>query len=99
MRAVGIKTYRPESIGQRMDWRLPNKALAHVWGQRKDYVARLRWILGAGKAKWDSRRKATSSDRAYLRALAAERERAAVAKAEAVSLAARRSGIMPRSVP
>jgi hypothetical protein len=52
MRALGIRTYRFITDGKRMDWRLPNKALAQVWGQRKDYVARLRWMLGAPTAKF-----------------------------------------------
>jgi hypothetical protein len=50
MRAAGMKTYRLESIGQRMDWRLPNKPLSQVWGHAKQYVARLR-RFPARKAK------------------------------------------------
>jgi hypothetical protein len=64
-----------------MDWRLPNKALAQVWGHAKEYVARLRWELGAPKAKWDSRSRATATDPAYLRAVAAERKKAEAARA------------------
>jgi hypothetical protein len=59
MRAAGIKTYRLPSVGQEMNWRLPNKTLGEVWGHAKEYVARLRWELGAPRAKWDSRRKAS----------------------------------------
>ena len=76
MRALGIRRYRFVTDGKRMDWRLPNKAVAQVWGHAKEYVAWLRWTLGARKAEWDSRRKATQSDPEYLRAVAAERKNA-----------------------
>jgi hypothetical protein len=92
MRAAGIRTYRFVTDGKRMDWRLPNKALAQVWGHAKEYVARLRWELGAPKARWDSRSKGTAADSAYLRAVAAERQRAEAAAAEVAAVGAKRYG-------
>jgi hypothetical protein len=75
-----------------MNWRLPNKALAQVWGHAKEYVARLRWELGAPKARWDSRSKATATNPAYLRAVAAEERRAAAAAAEVAAMGAKKYG-------
>jgi hypothetical protein len=75
-----------------MDLRVPNKTPAQVWGHVKEYVAWLRWTLGAQKAKWDSRRKTTYSNPAYLRSVAEEAKRAEAAAAEVAAMGAKKYG-------
>ncbi len=54
LRAAGIRAFR-KSSQRRLDWRLPNRDLANIWGLSNHYVATLRLRLGIGPARWDLR--------------------------------------------
>lgn len=76
LREHGIKPHAPQSPLRDIDWRLPNRDLALIWGSSPRYVANLRARLGVGAAKWNARRRGLRQDTAYRAALNRERRRA-----------------------
>lgn len=76
LREHGIRPHEPQSPLRDIDWRLPNRDLAAIWGSSARYVANLRARLGAGPAKWNARRRGLRHDAAYRDALGQERRKA-----------------------
>ena len=72
LRLAGITAAR-RSEHRKLDWRLPNRDLASIWGLSGHYVATLRLRLRAGPAKWDLHGGATIDDAAYRNLLRAEK--------------------------
>jgi hypothetical protein len=72
LRLAGITAAR-RTEHRKLDWRLPNRDLAAIWGLSGHYVATLRLRLNVGPAKWDIRGGATIDDPAYRKLLKSER--------------------------
>jgi hypothetical protein len=76
LRQHGVTPHEPQSPLRDIDWRLPNRDLAVVWGTTARYIANLRARLRAGQARWNARRRDLSRDTAYRQALAHEKRKA-----------------------
>lgn len=76
LREHDVRPHEPQSPLREIDWRLPNRDLAAVWGTTARYIANLRARLGAGPARWNARRRELTKDPGYRQALAQERRKA-----------------------
>lgn len=78
LRDRSVRPHQPYSSLRNIDWRLPNRDLADVWGTSARYVANLRARLGAGPSIWSARDPNVARDLGYRAALAQERRKAQV---------------------
>jgi hypothetical protein len=76
LREHDVTPHEPQSPLRDIDWRLPNRDLAIIWGTTARYIANLRARLRAGPAKWNARRRQLARDPAYRQALAREKRKA-----------------------
>jgi len=76
LRENNVRPHEAQSPLRDIDWRLPNRDLAHLWGTSARYVANLRARLGAGPAAWNARSASLDKNRAYAAAVAAEKQKA-----------------------
>ena len=70
---------RPHQVHSRLrdvDWRLPNRDLAGLWGTSARYIANLRARLRVGPSKWSARRHNFARTKDYTAALDRERQKA-----------------------
>jgi hypothetical protein len=76
LRDGGIKAHEPHSPLREVNWKLPNRDLAVIWGTSARYIANLRARLGVGPSHWNARRPDIRRSTDYGNALARERQRA-----------------------
>ena len=76
LREQDVSPHEPQSPLREIDWRLPNRDLAEVWGTTARYVANLRARLRTGPAQWSARNRELSKNPSYRQALAREKQRA-----------------------
>jgi hypothetical protein len=76
LRENKIRPHEAQSPLRDVDWRLPNRDLAALWGTSPRYIANLRARLVAGPAAWSARNGELKRNRAYANALAAEKQKA-----------------------
>jgi hypothetical protein len=71
-----VKPHEPHSPFRDINWRLPNRDLAAIWGTSSRYVANLRARLRVGPSRWSARRRDMGRNSEYGNALGRERQRA-----------------------
>jgi hypothetical protein len=76
LRDQGVRPHEPRSPLREINWKLPNRDLAQIWGTSARYVANLRARLKVGPAKWNARRRDISRSTEYGAAIARERQKA-----------------------
>ena len=76
LREHGVQPHEPRSKLRDVDWRLPNRDLALIWGASARYLANVRARLGVGPARWTARARHAPVNPAYAEALAQERLKA-----------------------
>jgi len=76
LRENDIRPHEAQSPLRDIDWRLPNRDLAGLWGTSPRYIANLRARLAAGPAQWSARNGELKRNRAYANALVAEKQKA-----------------------
>jgi hypothetical protein len=74
--AAGIGSSPRPRKTMELDWRLPNRDLAELYGVSVQHVANLRFRLGARPALWDARGGRSLTDRHYLAARKKEEQKA-----------------------
>ena len=72
LRAHNVRPHDPASRWRGIDWRLPNRDLARIWGTSAKYIANIRARLNVGPADWDAKSSRIAEDTAYQQALAQE---------------------------
>jgi hypothetical protein len=75
LREHGVRPHETQSPLRDIDWRLPNRDLAQVWGTSPRYIANLRARVGVGRASWSARNGELHRNGKYAAALAAERQK------------------------
>jgi len=75
LKCAGISWARPSSRWSHLDWRLPNRELAAIWGLREVRMSNIRSRLKVGSARWELRRGLSITDPAYDAALAQEQRK------------------------
>jgi hypothetical protein len=76
LRENGVRPHEPQSPLRDVDWRLPNRDLARIWGASPRYIANLRARLNSGPAHWNARRREIGQNARYAAALAQEQKKA-----------------------
>ena len=76
LRDGGVKAHEPHSPLREVNWKLPNRDLAAIWGTSARYIANLRARLGVGPSHWNARRPDLRRSSDYASALSRERQRA-----------------------
>lgn len=76
LRDGGVKPHEPHSPLREVNWKLPNRDLAVIWGTSARYIANLRARLGVGPSRWNARRPDIRRSSDYASALSRERQRA-----------------------
>lgn len=76
LRDNGVRAHEPHSPLRDINWKLPNRDLALVWGTSARYIANLRARLGVGPSQWNARRPDLRRSADYAAALLRERQRA-----------------------
>lgn len=71
-----VRRHEPSSPRRDINWQLPNRDLASIWGVNARYIANLRARLHAGPARWTARRRAIGSDPEYNSSVALEKQKA-----------------------
>lgn len=71
-----VEAHEPHSPLREINWKLPNRDLATVWGTSARYIANLRARLRVGPSKWNARRRDIGRSAEYNTALTRERQRA-----------------------
>jgi hypothetical protein len=71
-----VRPHEPHSPLRDINWRLPNRDLAAIWGTSARYVANLRARLRVGPSRWSARRPDIGRSSEYTAALTRERQRA-----------------------
>ncbi|HWE93349.1 MAG TPA: hypothetical protein VG269_05185 [Tepidisphaeraceae bacterium] len=72
LRAQSILPHDPAARWRDVDWRLPNRDIARIWGTSAKYVANIRARLQTGSANWDAKSSRIADNPQYQRALAQE---------------------------
>jgi len=72
LRAHGVKPHDPASRWRGIDWRLPNRDLARIWGTSAKYIANIRARLKVGPAEWDAKSSKIGESLQYQQSLAQE---------------------------
>ncbi|HXE52462.1 MAG TPA: hypothetical protein VN541_05570 [Tepidisphaeraceae bacterium] len=85
LRENDVRPHEPQSPLRNVDWRLPNRDLAQIWGASPRYIANLRARLDAGPAQWNARRRETDQNAKYAAALAQERQKAEAEREQKVA--------------
>lgn len=75
LRDNNVRPHEPHSPLRDVNWKLPNRDLAAIWGTSARYIANLRARVGAGPARWNARRP-NLHNCDYGAALTRERQRA-----------------------
>jgi hypothetical protein len=75
LREHGIRPHEPQSPLNNMDWRLPNRDLAKIWGIDARYIANLRARGDVGPSMWNARNHGIHRNGKYAATLAAERQK------------------------
>ena len=91
LRENDIRPHEAQSPLREIDWRLPNRDLAAVWGTSARYIANLRARLAAGPAQWSARNGELKRNRSYANALSAEKQKATRARKQRRRLPARQA--------
>jgi hypothetical protein len=76
LRENDIRPHEAQSPLRDIDWRLPNRDLASLWGTSPRYIANLRARQAAGPAQWSARNGEIKRNRAYANAMAHEKQKA-----------------------
>lgn len=76
LRENDVEPHEPQSPLRNIDWRLPNRDLARIWGASPRYIANLRARLGVGPANWNARRREIERNPKYAALVAQERNKA-----------------------
>lgn len=78
LREAGVRPAEPgrRSELRQVNWELPNRDLADIWGVGVQVVTNARHLWNMGPAKWDARRRDTDSNPAYKSAIRKERQKA-----------------------
>lgn len=77
LRKAGITPFQRKEEPVPLDWRLPNRDLARIYGRSEQQIANLRFRTGAGPARWDLRGGRALKDAGYRTALETEKRKAA----------------------
>jgi hypothetical protein len=80
LREHGVRPHESQSPLRDIDWRLPNRDLAQIWGTSPRYIANLRARTGTGRASWNARNGRLHRNGKYAAALAAERRKVKAAR-------------------
>jgi hypothetical protein len=80
LREQGVRPHETQSPLRDIDWRLPNRELANIWGTSARYIANLRARVGVGRAEWSARNGSAHRNGKYTAALAAERQKVKAAR-------------------
>jgi hypothetical protein len=80
LRESGVRPHESQSPLRDVDWRLPNRDLAEIWGTSPRYIANLRARLGSGRAAWSVRNGDGHRNGKYSAAVAAERKKVKAAR-------------------
>ena len=75
LREHGVRPHETQSPLRDIDWRLPNRDLASIWGTSPRYIANLRARVGVGRASWSARNGELHRNGKYAAALATERQK------------------------
>jgi hypothetical protein len=76
LRDLDVRPHEPRSPLRDINWRLPNRDLASIWGTSARYIANLRARLEVGPSRWNARRREIGRNGEYATALTRERQRA-----------------------
>ena len=76
LRDNDVRPHEPHSPLREVNWKLPNRDLATIWGTSARYIANLRARLDVGPSKWNARRRDIGRSSEYNAALAREKQRA-----------------------
>ncbi|HEY2589122.1 MAG TPA: hypothetical protein VGI81_25490 [Tepidisphaeraceae bacterium] len=76
LRDQEVQAHEPHSPLREINWKLPNRDLAAVWGTSARYIANLRARLDIGPSKWNARRRDIGRSSEYNTALTKEKQRA-----------------------
>ena len=76
LRETGVRAHEPHSPLRDVNWKLPNRDLALIWGTSARYIANLRARLSMGPSQWNARRPDIRRSADYSSALSRERQRA-----------------------
>lgn len=76
LRDQDVRPHEPHSPLREINWKLPNRDLAAIWGTSARYVANLRARLDVGPSKWNARRRDIGRSAEYNAALTKEKQRA-----------------------
>jgi hypothetical protein len=76
LRDQGVKPHEVHSPLRDINWRLPNRELAVIWGTSPRYIANLRARLKVGPSKWTARHRTKARGTEFAATLARERQRA-----------------------
>ena len=76
LRDQDVRPHESHSPLRQINWKLPNRDLARLWGTSPRYVANLRARLKVGPSKWNARRRDIGRSTEYSNALTRERQRA-----------------------
>lgn len=76
LRDHDVRPHEAHSPLREINWKLPNRDLANLWGTSARYIANLRARLQVGPSKWNARRRDIGRSSEYSTALARERQRA-----------------------
>lgn len=76
LRQHQVKPHGPASPLRQINWMLPNRELASIWGTTTREIANLRGRLGVGPARWNSQRAGVVRDSEHQSALSNERQKA-----------------------
>jgi hypothetical protein len=80
LREHAVRPHETQSPLRDIDWRLPNRDLAGIWGTSPRYIANLRARVGVGRASWSARNSETHRNGKYNAALSAERQKSRAAR-------------------
>ncbi|HWE04674.1 MAG TPA: hypothetical protein VG326_19870 [Tepidisphaeraceae bacterium] len=72
LRAHDVRPHDPASRWRGIDWRLPNRDLARIWGTSAKYIANIRARLSVGPAEWDAKSSKIGESLQYQQSLAQE---------------------------
>lgn len=92
LRENDVRPRQPRSPSRDMDWRLPNRDLAEIWGSSPRYVANLRARLGVGPADWKAGANGANSA-GYTSARADERRKVQASRRRRRKLTRSRPGV------
>ena len=76
LRESDVQAHEPHSPLRDVNWKLPNRDLAVIWGTSARYIANLRARLGVGPSQWNARRPDLRRSADYSSAMTRERQRA-----------------------